>query len=210
MPPARRSRARSKSLPRCSSSSQGFPAKYKDAVAGRDEAARQLAHTVVRAPRKPCHGIQSRIRQQHRAASMEPVDSGWTCCARPGDTNASFHHQLYRRFQADDDPFARCNPPDPPAAQRTVRGRQRPCDGDGTNGVSTLSGFVRNLDQDEKACAPDVQRFCRKLMDQGDFTILACLKETVQSSLPRAATCWSVTGNDYRLSVRRRRTLIAQ
>jgi len=22
-----------------------------------------------------------------------------------------------------------------------------------------------------------VQRFCRKLMDQGDFTILACLKE---------------------------------
>jgi hypothetical protein len=32
-------------------------------------------------------------------------------------------------------------------------------------------------DQDEKACAPDVHRFCRKLMDQGDFTILACLKE---------------------------------
>jgi len=32
-------------------------------------------------------------------------------------------------------------------------------------------------DQDEKACAPDVQRLCRKLMDQGDFTILACLKE---------------------------------
>jgi hypothetical protein len=32
-------------------------------------------------------------------------------------------------------------------------------------------------DQDEKACAPDVQRFCRKLMDQGDLTILACLKD---------------------------------
>jgi hypothetical protein len=32
-------------------------------------------------------------------------------------------------------------------------------------------------DQEEKACTPDVQRFCRKLMDQGDFTILACLKE---------------------------------
>jgi hypothetical protein len=32
-------------------------------------------------------------------------------------------------------------------------------------------------DQEEKACAPDVQRFCRKLMDQGDFAILACLKE---------------------------------
>jgi hypothetical protein len=32
-------------------------------------------------------------------------------------------------------------------------------------------------DQEQMACTPDVQRFCRKLMDQGDFTILACLKE---------------------------------
>jgi len=32
-------------------------------------------------------------------------------------------------------------------------------------------------DQDEKACIRDVQRFCHNLMDQGDFTILACLKE---------------------------------
>jgi hypothetical protein len=32
-------------------------------------------------------------------------------------------------------------------------------------------------DQEQKACTPDVQRFCRKLMDQGDFSILACLKE---------------------------------
>ena len=32
-------------------------------------------------------------------------------------------------------------------------------------------------DQEQKACTPDVQRFCRKLMDQGDFTILACLKD---------------------------------
>jgi len=32
-------------------------------------------------------------------------------------------------------------------------------------------------DQEEKACIRDVQRFCRKLMDQGDLTILACLKE---------------------------------
>jgi len=31
--------------------------------------------------------------------------------------------------------------------------------------------------EQEKACTRDVQRFCRKLMDQGDFTILACLKE---------------------------------
>ena len=32
-------------------------------------------------------------------------------------------------------------------------------------------------DKDEKACTSDVQRLCRKWMDQGDFTILACLKE---------------------------------
>jgi hypothetical protein len=32
-------------------------------------------------------------------------------------------------------------------------------------------------DQEEKACTRDVQHFCRKLMDQGDFTILACLTE---------------------------------
>ena len=32
-------------------------------------------------------------------------------------------------------------------------------------------------EQEEKACGRDVQRFCRKLMDQGDLTILACLKE---------------------------------
>jgi hypothetical protein len=32
-------------------------------------------------------------------------------------------------------------------------------------------------DQEEQACTRDVQRFCRKLMDQGDLTILACLKD---------------------------------
>jgi hypothetical protein len=32
-------------------------------------------------------------------------------------------------------------------------------------------------EQEQLACSRDVQRFCRKLMDQGDFTILACLKE---------------------------------
>jgi hypothetical protein len=43
--------------------------------------------------------------------------------------------------------------------------------------VSTRALAHSGTDQEEKACAPDVQRFCRKLMDQGDFTILACLKE---------------------------------
>jgi len=31
--------------------------------------------------------------------------------------------------------------------------------------------------EEQKACARDVQRFCRPVMDQGDFTVLACLKE---------------------------------
>ena len=35
-------------------------------------------------------------------------------------------------------------------------------------------------DQEQQACTRDVQHFCRKLMDQGDFTILACLKENRQ------------------------------
>lgn len=30
---------------------------------------------------------------------------------------------------------------------------------------------------EEDACEPDVMRLCRKLINQGDFTILACLKE---------------------------------
>jgi hypothetical protein len=42
-----------------------------------------------------------------------------------------------------------------------------------STGVLAHSG----TDQEEKACARDVQRFCRKLMDQGDLTILMCLKE---------------------------------
>jgi hypothetical protein len=43
--------------------------------------------------------------------------------------------------------------------------------------VSTSALAHSGTDQEEKACTRDVQRFCRKLMDQGDLTILACLKE---------------------------------
>lgn len=32
-------------------------------------------------------------------------------------------------------------------------------------------------DTEQKACARDVTRHCRKLMDQGDFAILACLQQ---------------------------------
>jgi hypothetical protein len=30
---------------------------------------------------------------------------------------------------------------------------------------------------EQRACARDVSRFCREVMDQGDFTILACLQQ---------------------------------
>jgi hypothetical protein len=43
--------------------------------------------------------------------------------------------------------------------------------------VSTGALAHSGTDQEEKACTRDVQRFCRKLMDQGDLTILACLKD---------------------------------
>jgi hypothetical protein len=31
--------------------------------------------------------------------------------------------------------------------------------------------------EEQKACTRDVQKHCRAVIDQGDFTILACLKE---------------------------------
>jgi hypothetical protein len=45
---------------------------------------------------------------------------------------------------------------------------------------------------EQKACARDVQRFCRPVIDQGDFTILACL----QQNRPKISTaCDSVLKN---------------
>jgi hypothetical protein len=43
--------------------------------------------------------------------------------------------------------------------------------------ISTGALARSGTDQEQQACTRDVQRFCRSLMDQGDFTILACLKE---------------------------------
>jgi Cysteine rich repeat len=45
--------------------------------------------------------------------------------------------------------------------------------------VSASTGALARsgTDQEQQACTRDVQHFCRKLVDQGDFTILACLKE---------------------------------
>jgi hypothetical protein len=72
-----------------------------------------------------------------------------------------------------------------------LHGRQSPSKTEGSN---TMHKFFLTLillsfpastgalahsgtDQEQQACTRDVQRFCRKLMDQGDFTVLACLKE---------------------------------
>jgi hypothetical protein len=35
----------------------------------------------------------------------------------------------------------------------------------------------RGTVEEQKACTRDVQKFCRPVIDQGDFTVLACLKE---------------------------------
>jgi hypothetical protein len=43
--------------------------------------------------------------------------------------------------------------------------------------VSTDALAHSGSDQEQQACTRDVQHFCRKLVDQGDLTILACLKE---------------------------------
>jgi hypothetical protein len=45
-------------------------------------------------------------------------------------------------------------------------------------GISTAA-FAQHsgTDKEQQACARDVSKFCRKVMDQGDFTVLACLKE---------------------------------
>jgi hypothetical protein len=39
--------------------------------------------------------------------------------------------------------------------------------------------------EEQKACAHDVQKFCRAVMDQGDLTILGCLQQN-RSKLTQA------------------------
>ena len=46
--------------------------------------------------------------------------------------------------------------------------------------------------EEQKACRRDVQRFCRKVIDQGDLPILACLQQN-RSSL--AEGCAKVLKN---------------
>ena len=41
--------------------------------------------------------------------------------------------------------------------------------------------------EEQKACNRDVQRLCRPVIDQGDFTILACLQENRPKLSPACA-----------------------
>ena len=47
--------------------------------------------------------------------------------------------------------------------------------------------------QEHAACTRDVQKHCRKVIDQGDFVILACLKEN-RSKI--SAACDTVLKNN--------------
>jgi hypothetical protein len=46
-----------------------------------------------------------------------------------------------------------------------------------TTGAMAQQQPRSGTEAEQKACTRDVQRFCRPLMDQGDLTILSCLKE---------------------------------
>jgi hypothetical protein len=41
--------------------------------------------------------------------------------------------------------------------------------------------------EEQKACSRDVERHCRPVIDQGDFTILACLQENRPKLTPACA-----------------------
>jgi Cysteine rich repeat len=47
--------------------------------------------------------------------------------------------------------------------------------------VSSTAAFAQQqrggTAEEQKACTRDAQKFCRPVLDQGDFTVLACLKE---------------------------------
>ncbi len=57
--------------------------------------------------------------------------------------------------------------------------------------VSVSSGAIAQqrggTPDEQKACSRDVSRFCRSLMDQGDFVILACLQQN-RSKLTKACS----------------------
>lgn len=51
--------------------------------------------------------------------------------------------------------------------------------------VSTEAFARSGTPQEQQACARDVSRFCRPVMDQGDFVVLGCLQQN-RSKLTKA------------------------
>jgi hypothetical protein len=43
--------------------------------------------------------------------------------------------------------------------------------------TSAMAQQQRGTPQEQEACTRDVQRHCRAVIDQGDFTVLACLQQ---------------------------------
>jgi hypothetical protein len=43
--------------------------------------------------------------------------------------------------------------------------------------TASFAQGVRGTPEEQQACTRDVQRHCRAVIDQGDFTVLACLKD---------------------------------
>ena len=46
-----------------------------------------------------------------------------------------------------------------------------------TAAIAQLQPQRSGTPEEQAACSRDVQRYCRPLMDQGDFIILACLQQ---------------------------------
>jgi hypothetical protein len=65
-----------------------------------------------------------------------------------------------------------------------------------TTGVSAqqISPQRSGTPEEQKACARDVQRFCRPVIDQGDFTILACLQQNRPKISPACETVLKTHG----------------
>jgi len=88
-----------------------------------------------------------RPEQQVKTRLVEPMDRPGTGRPRSGHPDSGFHHQLYRRFQIDDDPLTVRHPTCTLAAACRVGSERRRCDG---HGVITHFGAQRPLGQSAK------------------------------------------------------------
>ena len=50
--------------------------------------------------------------------------------------------------------------------------------------ASSASAQQSGTEAEQKACAPDVKKFCAKVLDQGDLVILSCLQQNRSNISP--------------------------